>query len=87
MLGGGFSGLETLFLLRLCLRDRVRLTLISDEETFLFRPNTICIPFSADPQDFHVDLQEPVSRRDIEGHTGWTVMDLGLKGRSSVLAD
>jgi NADH dehydrogenase FAD-containing subunit len=47
IVGGVFAGLESAFLLRLRLGSRVRLTLVSDRDTFLFKPNTIYIPFGS----------------------------------------
>ena len=66
ILGAGFAGLETAFLLRMRLRDRVDLTLVSEREAFTFRPNTIYVPFGADPDDLVVDLSKPFHRRDVE---------------------
>jgi sulfide:quinone oxidoreductase len=54
VLGGGFGGLEAAFYLRHRLGDRVDLTLVSDQDHFLFKPNTIYIPFgegSGEPED------------------------------------
>ncbi|MDX1532238.1 MAG: FAD-dependent oxidoreductase [Rhodothermales bacterium] len=65
VLGGGFAGLETAFLLRHRLRDRVRLTLVSDRPDFLFRPNTIYVPFGLDPDALRIPLAEPARRQDI----------------------
>jgi sulfide:quinone oxidoreductase len=70
ILGGGFAALETAFLLRMRLHDRVDLALISDNDSFVFRPNTIYIPFGADPEALLVDLREPLHRRDVEFHHG-----------------
>jgi sulfide:quinone oxidoreductase len=50
VLGGGFGGLEAAFLLRMRLGDRAGITVISDQPTFLFKPNTIYIPFGLDPR-------------------------------------
>ncbi|MEZ4416620.1 MAG: FAD-dependent oxidoreductase [Gemmatimonadota bacterium] len=66
VLGGGFAGLESAFLLRHRLHDDVHLTLVSDDNTFLFRPNTIYVPFGADPDQFRVPLREPCDRQGIE---------------------
>lgn len=65
ILGGGFAGLETAFLLKHRLHDRVDLTLISDRPNFLFRPNTIYIPFGADPERLKIPLSEPTRRQGI----------------------
>ncbi|MDX1420807.1 MAG: FAD-dependent oxidoreductase [Rubricoccaceae bacterium] len=65
ILGGGFAGLETAFLLRHRLRDRVDVTLVSDRPAFLFRPNTIYIPFGLDPDELTIPLSEPTGRQGI----------------------
>jgi sulfide:quinone oxidoreductase len=65
VLGGGFAGLETAFLLRSELGGRVDLTLVSDSDDFLFKPNTIYIPFGADPASLLIPLAKPAARRDI----------------------
>jgi sulfide:quinone oxidoreductase len=65
ILGAGFAGLETAFLLRMRMRDRAELTVVSDRDAFTFRPNTIYVPFGADPDDLVVDLSRPFRRRNI----------------------
>jgi sulfide:quinone oxidoreductase len=65
ILGGGFAGLETTFLLRMRMRGAVDLTVVSEWEAFTFRPNTIYVPFGADPADLVVDLSKPFHRRDV----------------------
>jgi sulfide:quinone oxidoreductase len=66
ILGAGFAGLETAFLLRMRLRDRAHLTVVSHQEAFTFRPNTIYVPFGADPSDLVVDLSKPFRRRSVD---------------------
>ena len=66
ILGAGFAGLETAFLLRMRLRDRAAITLVSEREAFTFRPNAIYVPFGADPSDLVVDLAKPFHRRDVD---------------------
>src|SRR6266545_1190769 len=66
ILGAGFAGLETAFLLRMRLRDRAHLTVVSQQEAFTFRPNTIYVPFGADPSDLVVDLSKPFRRRSVD---------------------
>ena len=39
ILGAGFAGLETAFLLRMRMRDRAELTVVSEREAFSFRPD------------------------------------------------
>ena len=65
VLGGGFAGLETVFYLRSKLGPRIDLTLVSDQESFLFKPNTIYIPFGADPASLVIPLAKPTAKRDI----------------------
>lgn len=65
VLGGGFAGLEAAFYLRMRLGERARLTLVSDQDHFLFKPNTIYIPFGMDPDRLKIPLREPTARRDI----------------------
>jgi sulfide:quinone oxidoreductase len=66
VLGGGFAGLETAFYLRHRIGDRADLTLVTDQDYFLFKPNTIYIPFGAEPGRFKIDLKKPTRKRDIE---------------------
>jgi sulfide:quinone oxidoreductase len=73
VLGGGFAGLEAVFYLRHTLGDRVDLTLVSDRDYFVFKPNTIYIPFGADPEEFKIYLDRPTRAKAIEfirGHVG-----------------
>jgi sulfide:quinone oxidoreductase len=65
VLGGGFAGLEALFYLKHKLRDGANLVLVSDQPRFLFKPNTIYIPFGAAPEKFEVDLGPPLKRQAI----------------------
>jgi sulfide:quinone oxidoreductase len=65
VLGGGFGGLESAYYLRKHLTDRARITIISDRDYFLFKPNTIYIPFGLDPERLKVDIVKPASRRSI----------------------
>ena len=66
VVGGGFAGLESAFLLRSKLGDRARLTLVSDRDTFLFKPNTIYIPFGGKLDPLLIPLARPARKRDIE---------------------
>lgn len=68
ILGGGFAALETAFLLRMRARDKVDISLVSDNDNFVFRPNTIYIPFGAEPGSLLVDLAKPLHRREIDFH-------------------
>jgi len=65
VLGGGFGGLETAFYLRMKLEDRANITLVSDRDYFLFKPNTIYIPFGLDPEKLKVGLKRPTRRKKI----------------------
>jgi NADH dehydrogenase FAD-containing subunit len=65
VLGGGFGGLESLFYLKYKLGDDAHLTLVSDETKFLFKPNTIYIPFGQAPEKFEVDLTRPLRKQSI----------------------
>jgi sulfide:quinone oxidoreductase len=66
VLGGGFGGLETAFDLRLLVGERVDITLVSDQDHFYFKPNSIYIPFGLDPERLRVPLTRPTARRGIE---------------------
>lgn len=66
ILGSGFAGLETAFLVRLRLRDRVDLTVVSPRQEFTFRPNSIYVPFGHSPDDLRVSLERPFARRHVE---------------------
>jgi sulfide:quinone oxidoreductase len=63
VLGGGFGGLESLFYLKHVLADRANLTLVTDRPYFLFKPNTIYIPFGDAPEKFEIDLVHPCKSR------------------------
>ena len=63
---GGFAGLESLFYLKHKLDGRADLTLVSDHTHFLFKPNTIYIPFGEPPEKFEVDLRKPLRKQSIE---------------------
>jgi sulfide:quinone oxidoreductase len=65
ILGGGFAALESAFLLRMRLHDEVDIRLVSDSDDFVFRPNSIYVPFGADPASLLVGLQKPLDRRHI----------------------
>lgn len=70
VLGAGFAALETAFLLRMHHRDDVDIRVVAADDRFLFRPNSIYVPFGADPGSLLVDLNEPMRRRDIEFERG-----------------
>ena len=66
VLGGGFAGLETSFLLRMRAGRKVDIKLVSDRDAFLFKPNTIYVPFGADPESFLVPLRRPTYKQHID---------------------
>jgi NADH dehydrogenase FAD-containing subunit len=66
VLGGGFAGLESAFYLRHKLHERVDITLISDSNYFVFKPNSIYVPFGEDPEKLRTDLNEPTRRKNID---------------------
>jgi NADH dehydrogenase FAD-containing subunit len=67
VLGSGFAGLETAFLLRSKLdSDRVQLTVVSERDDFLFKPNTIYLPFGAAEAPLHIPLAKPMARHGIK---------------------
>ncbi len=66
VIGGGFGGLETAFDLRMLAGERAQITLVSDQDHFLFKPNSIYVPFGLDPDRLRVPLARPASRRGIE---------------------
>jgi sulfide:quinone oxidoreductase len=66
ILGAGFGGLETAFYLRMLAGARAAITLVSDQRSFLFKPNSIYIPFGLDPEQLRVPLAKPAARKDIE---------------------
>jgi len=66
VLGGGFGGLETAFDLRLLAGERAEITLVSDSDHFLFKPNSIYVPFGMDPEKLKVPLARPTARKGIE---------------------
>jgi NADH dehydrogenase FAD-containing subunit len=66
VLGGGFGGLEAAFDLRRRVGGRARISLVSDQDHFLFKPNSIYVPFGLDPERLRVPLARPTGRKGIE---------------------
>ncbi len=66
VLGGGFGGLEAAFYLRYKAQSAIDLTLISEQDHFLFKPNTIYIPFGEHPDKLKVPLSGAARRKNIE---------------------
>ncbi len=65
VVGGGFGGLEAAFYLKMRLADRANITLVSNQGHFLFKPNTIYIPFGLDPETLKIRLEPPTKRKGI----------------------
>jgi sulfide:quinone oxidoreductase len=65
VLGSGFAGLETAFRLRWELGEDVRITVVGDREDFLFRPDTIYLPFGGAEGPLHVPIGAAFHRRRI----------------------
>lgn len=66
VLGAGFGGLEAVFYLRQRLGKSVDLTVVADREDFVFKPNTIYVPFGKPAQNYLIPLAEPFARQEIE---------------------
>ena len=86
ILGGGFAALESAFLMRMRMKDEVDIKLVSDNDSFVFRPNSIYVPFGADPESLLVDLHKPLGRRRIGFHDSAAV-EVDPDARSVQLAD
>lgn len=65
VVGGGFAGLESAFLLRSKLGGRADITLVSDRDQFLFKPNTIYIPFGGKEESLLISLPEATGKQGI----------------------
>ncbi len=65
VLGGGFAGLETAFLVNHRMRGEVNITLVSDRSDFTFRPNLVYVPFGVDPSKLEIPLGEATARQAI----------------------
>ncbi len=85
VLGGGFAGLETAFSLASTVDGRAEITLVSNEDAFLFKPNTIYIPFGLDPARLLIRLDRPARRRDVRLIRA-TATDVDPAGRAVRLA-
>ena len=66
VVGSGFGGLEAAFYLRQRLGKRVDLTVVAENDYFLFKPNTIYIPFGKAPESFYHPLAHAYEKRHIE---------------------
>lgn len=65
VLGGGSGGLEAAYGTHMRLGERADITIISDHDVFMFKPNMIHIRFGLDPATLRVDIVEPVRRKGI----------------------
>jgi NADH dehydrogenase FAD-containing subunit len=86
ILGGGFAGLEAAFLLRKRLGDDASLALVSDSDRFVFRPNTIYIPFGRDPESLVIKLRKPLRKRGVAFHESG-VLNVDSNARNVRLQD
>lgn len=66
VLGAGFGGLEAAFYLRKRLGKRAAITVVAPRGQFLFKPNTIYIPFGKSPDELLLELRPVFERRHIE---------------------
>lgn len=66
ILGGGFGGLEAAFYLRARVRDAADITLISNKDYFLFKPNSIYVPFGLDAEQLKIGLEHPTKKQNIQ---------------------
>jgi sulfide:quinone oxidoreductase len=64
--GGGLGGIETAVELKRRLGDRVAVTVVSPQQRFLFRPDTVFIPFAERVPGLGFDLEPALARGDIE---------------------
>jgi NADH dehydrogenase FAD-containing subunit len=63
VLGVGFGGLETAFYLRMLTGKRTQITLVSNRKSFLFKPNSIYVPFGLNSEKLRVPLATPAANR------------------------
>jgi len=66
--GAGFAGLETAYLLKMRLDDDVDVAVVAPDEHFVFRPNTIYLPFGGEVDALLVDLEKPLRKKHIGHH-------------------
>jgi sulfide:quinone oxidoreductase len=80
VLGGGFGGLESAFYLRKKVGKKANITLVSDRDKFLFKPNTIYVPFGMNPEKLMFGLDKPTRKKDIKFvHSAVTELDPEVK--------
>ncbi|HEX5780625.1 MAG TPA: hypothetical protein VFX80_01825, partial [Solirubrobacteraceae bacterium] len=81
-----FAALEAAFLLRMRVGDQAAIRLVSDNDHFLFRPNSIYVPFGTDPGSLLVGLRKPLAKRRINFEHGG-VADVDPDARFVTLTD
>ena len=86
ILGAGFAGLETAFLLRAQLGEQAAITVVAERDAFTFRPNSIYVPFGADPDRLVVPLAKAFRRRQVDFVAG-RVAGVDAAAREVVLDD
>ena len=64
VLGGGFGGLEATLYTRMRLPD-AEISVISDKDYFLFKPNMVYVPFGLDPGKLTLRLAWPTRRKQV----------------------
>ncbi len=70
VLGGGFAGLETAYYLRKEVGERADITIVSERDRFLFKPNTIYIPFGLNPEKLMVPIAGAARKKQIDLQIG-----------------
>src|SRR5947208_16939094 len=83
--GGGVAGLETLLALRDLAGDRVRLTLLTPEEDFVYRPMAVAEPFSRG-RARRFALSEFTTRLDVQRRRG-RLAEVDAAAREAVTDD
>src|SRR5581483_6827021 len=66
VVGTGFGGLEAAFYLRKRLGRRIKLTVVGENDQFLFKPNTIYVPFGKPPEAFVFSVGMAFEKRHID---------------------
>ena len=66
VLGGGFAGLESAYYLKWRLKNKVDITIVSDRPNFLFKPNTIYIPFGMEPEKLMFPLDKTAAKAGVK---------------------
>ena len=66
VIGGGVAGIESALALRTKLGAQARITLLTDQENFLFKPHLIYLPFGMSVERVSIPLSKPMSRAGID---------------------